>query len=61
MGAGLRIECGNCGNARTLDGYETVKVCGTKNLSALQRRFKCSRCGAREAKLIVLSWPVSRG
>lgn len=60
FGAGLRIECGSCGNAITLDGFQVAKACGAGELANAQKRLKCSRCGAREAALIVLSPPPPR-
>jgi len=54
FGAGVRIECGSCGAARTMSGVEVVKACGAGSLMASERRLKCSRCGAKEAWLTVL-------
>ena len=28
FGASVRIECGNCGSARTLSGVESMNLCG---------------------------------
>ena len=56
----LRIECTSCGNSRTMNGFDVAKLCGTQDLRRLRHRFKCSRCGAREASLTVLSPPPSR-
>jgi ribosomal protein L44E len=56
----LKIECTNCGNSRTLSGYEIVKLCGSQDLRRIQHRFKCSLCGAREAGLTILSPPAPR-
>jgi ribosomal protein S27AE len=56
----LKVECGRCGNSRTLSGFDVVKLCGTSELGQLGDRFKCSLCGAREAKLTVLSPPTPR-
>ena len=55
--AGLRIECVSCGNCTTMDGFTAAKAFGTGSLSAVAPRLKCSRCGAKEAKLSVLSPP----
>ena len=55
FGAGLRIECAECGAARTLDGYEAAKIGGgSSRLSALADRLKCARCGTKAAKLMIL-------
>jgi hypothetical protein len=61
FGCGLRIECGCCANARTLDGFAVAKACGTKPLANILPRLKCSWCGAKEAKLTILSPPPGRG
>ena len=60
FGAGLRIECGSCGNAKTVDGFELARSLGTGDLSQMVRRLKCARCGAKEAKLTLLSPPSGR-
>ena len=60
FGCGLRIERGGCGNARTLDGFEVARMCGTKEFKKVLPRLKCSRCGVREAKITVLSPPLGR-
>jgi hypothetical protein len=60
FGAGLRVECASCGNARTLDGFEVARTCGTKDFRQIMPGSNASRCGAKEAKLTVLSPPPSR-
>ena len=54
FGAGLRIECANCGAARTVDGFEAGKLGGVQPIDALRRRLKCGRCGAKETHLAIL-------
>lgn len=54
FGAGLRIECGSCGAAKTVDGFEAGKLGGAQALEVLRRRLKCSRCGKKAARLTVL-------
>jgi ribosomal protein S27AE len=54
FGAGLKIECANCGAARTVDGYEAAKMAGPQSLMDLGRRLKCGRCGKKEALLSIL-------
>lgn len=61
FGAGLRIECGSCGNSRTLDGFEVAKTCGTAEFRKFIPRLKCTRCGEKEARLTVLSPSPGRG
>jgi len=56
----LKVECGRCGNSRTLSGFEVAKLCGTQELRGLHDRFKCALCGAKRAKLTVLSPPPPR-
>jgi len=56
----LRIECSSCGNARTLNGFDVAKTYGTKTFAQIRQRMKCSRCGAKEAQLTVLSPPGPR-
>jgi rubredoxin len=57
---GLKIDCGACGYSRTLDGIEVAKAWGTKPFAQIRQRMKCSRCGAKEAQLTVLSPPGPR-
>ncbi len=57
---GLKIDCGGCGNSRTMDGIEVAKAWGTKPFATIVQRMKCSRCGAKEARLSILSPPVPR-
>lgn len=49
FGASVRIDCGKCGATRTLSGTQLVQACGTGDLKASERRFRCSRCGGKEA------------
>jgi hypothetical protein len=56
----LKVECGRCGNSRTLSGVDVVRLCGTQDLRRIGGRLKCSLCGAREARLTVLSPPPPR-
>jgi hypothetical protein len=51
----VRIECTDCFATRTMTGFEWIQACGTKSLEAAQRRLKCRRCGAKKAKMVVLS------
>ena len=54
FGCGLKIECGDCGAARSLDGYEVGSMVGASALTWAQKRLRCGRCGAKSAKLTVL-------
>jgi hypothetical protein len=54
FGAGVRIDCAQCGASKTMTGTEMVKACGAGDLKASERRLKCIRCGGKEAWLIVL-------
>jgi len=57
---GLKIECGDCGNSRTLDGVGVAKAWGIRPFAEIRQRMKCSKCGAKEARLTVLSPPGPR-
>ncbi len=54
FGAALKVDCCNCGAARTLDGVEVARAAGAGPLKGLARRFRCSRCGMKQARLSVL-------
>lgn len=56
----LKIECVGCGNSRKMDGIEVAKASGTKPFAQIRQRMICSRCGAKEARLTVLSPPGPR-
>jgi hypothetical protein len=56
----LKVECGRCGNSRTMSGFDVVKQFGTADLGTLPKRLKCTLCGTREAKLTPLSPPAPR-
>jgi hypothetical protein len=50
----LRIDCDNCHSTRTLTATSAVKGLGLVELKGLAKRFRCLRCGMKQAKLIVL-------
>lgn len=54
FGASVRIECGECGSARTLSGAEMVRACGAGDLAEARARLKCGRCGRKAARVVVL-------
>ncbi len=57
FGAGLKIECGNCGAAKTLDALESCKIGGGRSLAELRPRLRCERCercGGQSAILTIL-------
>jgi hypothetical protein len=54
FGAALKVDCCHCGASRTLDGPEAVKACGSAPLKGLSRRFRCQRCGMKQALVTVL-------
>ena len=56
----LKIDCGRCGNSRTLSGFEVAREFGAIELQAIQGRLKCSLCGAKTAGLTILSPPAPR-
>ena len=55
FGCSVKIECTHCGSARTFSAMDWVMAAGGKSLDAARRRLKCTRCGKKEAKLVVLS------
>ena len=55
FGCMLKIECGYCGVARTLNGVEVHHLNGNRQFPVLQRRLVCKRCKRKEARLTVLS------
>jgi len=57
----LKIECGSCGNSTTMNGFDIAKAYGTKSFAEIRPRMKCSRCGAKDASLTILSPPPPRG
>lgn len=54
FGADLTVECGACGAAKTLDGFEAAKLRGPRSLSELATKLKCGRCGEKDARLAIL-------
>jgi len=54
FGCSLRIECGFCHAATTLHPFDVIQRCGAGDLAKIKRRLKCSRCGRKEAQLVVL-------
>jgi hypothetical protein len=59
FGCALRIECTHCHAATTWNGVDVGNVNGNRQLSQLEPRLKCRRCGRKAAKLTVLppTWP----
>ena len=57
----LKVTCGDCGNSRTLDAMEVVGLIGASApLTDLQRRLKCLLCGAKAARVAILTPPPPR-
>ncbi len=56
----LKVECLACGHALTMEGYEVAREIGTIPLSDIEKRLRCSRCTAKESRMIVLSPPPPR-
>jgi hypothetical protein len=54
FGASLKIECGNCGAARTRTGAEMARACGSVTLRSVAARLKCERCGEKSARMAIL-------
>jgi hypothetical protein len=51
----LRIDCRACGRVAIVDPLEIVEQCRARGWSrqmpAIERRLRCSRCGGREVRL----------
>jgi len=54
FGCSLKIECTNCGAARTLTGPEVYSVNGNRRIERLEQRLVCKRCKKKAARLVVL-------
>lgn len=54
FGASLKVECGECGSATTMSGQMVVQAGGAGSLAEVRARFRCSRCGKRAARFVVL-------
>jgi hypothetical protein len=50
---GCGLKC-HCGSSRTFDAAEAIMDVGHVELRGLARRFRCMRCGLKQAKLTVL-------
>lgn len=54
FGASLKVECGECGSAKTMSGQMVIPAGGVGSLAEIRTRFRCSRCGRRAARFVVL-------
>ena len=54
FGVSVRIDCRECHAARTMSGAEMVRTCGAVPLANAAARLRCARCGAKEARVVVL-------
>ena len=54
FGCALKVDCTHCGSSRTLSAKATLKAVGVADLKGLSRRFRCVRCGMKQAKVVVL-------
>ena len=50
----LKVECTFCHSAHTLTALAAVDRLGVVNMRGLSARFRCSRCGMKQAKVSVL-------
>ena len=50
----LQVVCGKCQNTATVAACDAARVFGREDFDHVRRRLKCSRCGAKEARTIVL-------
>ena len=60
FGCSLKIECTNCGAARTLNGVEVYRINGNRRIERLEKRLICKRCKKKAAQMVVLP-PVYPG
>lgn len=60
FGCGVRIDCFGCGASRTVDGVDLARAVGSVELAVLERRLKCSRCGAKDGRITKLPPPARR-
>ena len=54
FGCSLRVECTACHAARTLSALSVYQAFGRTPIDEYKKRLKCSRCGRKEAQLVVL-------
>jgi ribosomal protein L44E len=54
FGCSLKVECTFCGNSRTLSAVAAAKGLGDKPLKGASRRFRCLRCGYKQARIQIL-------
>lgn len=60
FGASVKIDCRECGSARTLTGPDLVKRCGAGPLASARAKLRGGRCGAKKARLTILPPPNVR-
>ena len=61
FGASLKIECGNCGAARTHTGTEIVRSCDAVSIGAVATRLRCSLCGKAHADRVGFTFANCEG
>jgi hypothetical protein len=49
-----KVECTFCGNARVSDAAAAYMALGNWPLEGVSRRFRCERCGYKQARTRVL-------
>jgi hypothetical protein len=54
FGCALRIDCGHCRSTRTLSATAACRGLGMIDLKGVSRRFRCLRCGFKQARVMVL-------
>ena len=54
-GYGLRVDCIRCGHFVVLNSHDVLQLCSargwSKQTAAIEKRFRCSRCGACEIRI----------
>jgi hypothetical protein len=59
FGCALKVDCCHCGSSRTLSASTAVKGLGMVPIRGTAKRFRCVRCGMKQARVSVLP-PLSR-
>ena len=54
FGCALKVECCHCQSSRTLSANAAVKGLGLVVIKGVAKRFRCMRCGTKQARVTVL-------
>ena len=50
----LKVDCTDCGNSRVFEAQKAGRALGNWPLKEMSRRFRCKRCGFKQATARVL-------